>query len=73
MLAQALDACREHGIVGQAVTPFLLDHLMQHTGGASLEANLAAVRGNVSLAARIAVSRSAAEHGTAGPKTAAAR
>ncbi|MFE4954427.1 pseudouridine-5'-phosphate glycosidase [Streptomyces sp. NPDC056653] len=73
VLAQALDACRERGIVGQAVTPFLLDHLMQHTGGASLEANLAAVRGNVSLAARIAVARSAAEDGTAGPKAAATR
>ncbi|MEV7403815.1 pseudouridine-5'-phosphate glycosidase [Streptomyces sp. NPDC091267] len=54
VLAEALDACREHGIVGQAVTPFLLDHLTRHTEGASLEANLAAVRGNVELAARIA-------------------
>ncbi|MEV0490463.1 pseudouridine-5'-phosphate glycosidase [Streptomyces atratus] len=56
VLAEALDACRERGIVGQAVTPFLLDHLMRQTEGASLEANVAAVRGNVSLAARIAVS-----------------
>ncbi|MFD9501715.1 pseudouridine-5'-phosphate glycosidase [Streptomyces sp. NPDC060035] len=54
VLAQALDACRERGIVGQAVTPFLLDYLMRETEGASLEANLAAVRGNVQLAARIA-------------------
>ncbi|MEU1347138.1 pseudouridine-5'-phosphate glycosidase [Streptomyces sp. NPDC005775] len=54
VLAEALDACRERGIAGQAVTPFLLDHLMRSTGGASLEANLAAVRGNVALAARIA-------------------
>lgn len=54
VLAEALDACRERGIVGQAVTPYLLDHLMRRTGGASLEANLAAVRGNVALAARIA-------------------
>lgn len=54
VLAQALDACRERGIVGQAVTPFLLEYLMRETGGASLEANLAAVRGNVRLAARIA-------------------
>ncbi|MFE7354452.1 pseudouridine-5'-phosphate glycosidase [Streptomyces sp. NPDC057543] len=53
VLAEALDACRERGIAGQAVTPFLLDRLMRGTGGASLEANLAAVRGNVSLAARI--------------------
>ncbi|MEU1467825.1 pseudouridine-5'-phosphate glycosidase [Streptomyces sp. NPDC005761] len=54
VLAEALDACRERGIAGQAVTPFLLAHLMRGTKGASLEANLAAVRGNVALAARIA-------------------
>ncbi|MEU2668273.1 pseudouridine-5'-phosphate glycosidase [Streptomyces sp. NPDC007164] len=53
VLAEALAECRERGIVGQAVTPFLLDRLMRGTGGASLEANLAAVRANVSLAARI--------------------
>ena len=54
VLADALRACEEQRITGQAVTPFLLDHLMRHTGGASLEANLAAVRGNVRLAGRIA-------------------
>uniref|UniRef100_A0AAU2VXX0 Pseudouridine-5'-phosphate glycosidase n=1 Tax=Streptomyces sp. NBC_00008 TaxID=2903610 RepID=A0AAU2VXX0_9ACTN len=54
VLAEALDSCRERGIVGQAVTPYLLDQLTRRTGGASLEANLAAVRGNVALAARIA-------------------
>ncbi|MFD7232953.1 pseudouridine-5'-phosphate glycosidase [Streptomyces sp. NPDC059881] len=54
VLAEALDECRERGIGGQAVTPFLLDSLMRRTEGASLEANLAAVRGNVRLAARIA-------------------
>ncbi|CAL9605169.1 pseudouridine-5'-phosphate glycosidase [Streptomyces sp. enrichment culture] len=54
VLADALRACAEQGVTGQAVTPFLLDHLVRHTGGASLQANLAAVRGNVRLAARIA-------------------
>lgn len=54
VLGEALDACRERGISGQAVTPFLLEYLMRRTEGASLEANLAAVRGNVRLAARIA-------------------
>ncbi|MYW78885.1 pseudouridine-5'-phosphate glycosidase [Streptomyces sp. LaPpAH-199] len=54
VLAEALDACRERAVAGQAVTPFLLDQLMRRTDGASLEANLAAVRGNVALAARIA-------------------
>ncbi|MEU9408171.1 pseudouridine-5'-phosphate glycosidase [Streptomyces sp. NPDC048281] len=54
VLADALHACEAEGIAGQAVTPFLLDYLVRHTDGASLEANLAAVRGNVGLAARIA-------------------
>ncbi|MDX3591073.1 pseudouridine-5'-phosphate glycosidase [Streptomyces sp. ID03-2B] len=60
VLAEALDACRERGISGQGVTPFLLDQLMRRTGGASLEANLTAVRGNVALAARIAVAAAGA-------------
>lgn len=57
VLAEALADCRERGIVGQAVTPFLLGELMRRTDGASLEANLAAVRGNVRLAALIAAAR----------------
>ncbi|MFD3789614.1 pseudouridine-5'-phosphate glycosidase [Streptomyces cyaneofuscatus] len=60
VLAEALDACRERGITGQGVTPFLLEELMRRTEGASLEANLAAVRGNVRLAARIAAAAAAA-------------
>ncbi|MFD9790498.1 pseudouridine-5'-phosphate glycosidase [Streptomyces sp. NPDC059070] len=54
VLARALADCQAQGITGQAVTPFLLDQLVRHTGGASLEANVAAVRGNARLAARIA-------------------
>ncbi|MBC7271738.1 MAG: pseudouridine-5'-phosphate glycosidase, partial [Streptomyces sp.] len=54
VLDEALRACEREGITGQAVTPFLLDHLVRHTDGASLSANLAAVRGNVRLAGRIA-------------------
>ncbi|MEU5309882.1 pseudouridine-5'-phosphate glycosidase [Streptomyces sp. NPDC021562] len=54
VLADALHACEAEGITGQAVTPFLLGYLVRHTDGASLEANLAAVRGNVRLAAAIA-------------------
>ncbi|MEU9604250.1 pseudouridine-5'-phosphate glycosidase [Streptomyces sp. NPDC048057] len=54
VLREALDECTERGIVGQAVTPFLLDFLTRRTRGASLEANVAAVRGNVRLAALIA-------------------
>ncbi|MEV1047324.1 pseudouridine-5'-phosphate glycosidase [Streptomyces sp. NPDC049916] len=59
VLAEALEACRAQGVSGQGVTPFLLDQLMRRTGGASLEANLAAVRGNVRLAAQVAVAAAA--------------
>ncbi|MEU6853259.1 pseudouridine-5'-phosphate glycosidase [Actinacidiphila alni] len=55
VLADALAAADAGGVTGQAITPFLLGYLTEHTGGASLEANLAAVRGNVALAAGIAV------------------
>ncbi|MFI7317281.1 pseudouridine-5'-phosphate glycosidase [Streptomyces venezuelae] len=54
VLAEALAACEERGITGQAITPFLLGELVRRTEGASLEANLAAVRGNVRLAGRVA-------------------
>ncbi|MCA6093786.1 pseudouridine-5'-phosphate glycosidase [Streptomyces sp. SCA3-4] len=62
VLAQALAACAREGVTGQAVTPFLLDHLFRHTGGASLEANVAAVRGNVRLAAEIAAAYASSSH-----------
>ncbi|MER7484584.1 pseudouridine-5'-phosphate glycosidase [Streptomyces sp. NPDC126497] len=61
VLDEALRACEAEGVTGQAVTPFLLGHLVRRTDGASLSANLAAVRGNVRLAARIAASWAAGE------------
>jgi pseudouridine-5'-phosphate glycosidase len=54
LLADALAAAEREGIHGKAVTPFLLDHVYVASGGASLEANIWAVRNNVALAARIA-------------------
>jgi pseudouridine-5'-phosphate glycosidase len=54
LLADALSAADRAGIHGKAVTPFLLDHVYLASGGASLEANIWAVRNNVALAARIA-------------------
>ncbi|MGD0982543.1 MAG: pseudouridine-5'-phosphate glycosidase [Acidimicrobiales bacterium] len=54
LLADALAAAERDGIHGKAVTPFLLDHVFMASGGASLEANIWAVRNNVALAARIA-------------------
>lgn len=54
VLAAALEAAAAQGVRGQAVTPFLLDHMQRASGGASLEANVAAVRNNVLVAAAIA-------------------
>ncbi|MCW2901433.1 MAG: hypothetical protein JWO67_3698 [Streptosporangiaceae bacterium] len=54
VLAGALAAAEREQVTGQAITPYLLDYLVCHTAGASLEANLAAVRGNVRLGAEIA-------------------
>jgi len=54
-LADALAAAQTAGIKGQSLTPYLLASLVQATDGAALEANLAAVRGNVRLGAEIAV------------------
>ncbi|WP_306322544.1 MULTISPECIES: pseudouridine-5'-phosphate glycosidase [unclassified Streptomyces] len=60
VLESGLRECERRGVGGQAVTPFLLDYLARQTKGASLEANLAAVRGNVRLAGRIAAAWAAA-------------
>jgi pseudouridylate synthase len=54
-LAQALAEAEAGGTSGKDVTPFLLDAMQRLTDGASLEANVHAVRGNVVLATRIAV------------------
>ncbi|MDF5752319.1 pseudouridine-5'-phosphate glycosidase [Spongiactinospora sp. TRM90649] len=59
VLAEALAEAGKAGISGQAITPFLLQYLVNGTEGASLEANLAAVRGNARLAARIAAAYAA--------------
>ncbi|GGS70446.1 pseudouridine-5'-phosphate glycosidase [Planobispora rosea] len=56
VLAEALAAAEREKVTGQAITPFLLDYLVRGTDGASLEANLAAVRGNTRIAGQIATS-----------------
>jgi pseudouridylate synthase len=55
-LGEALALAADQGIRGKAVSPFLLDHIQQVTGGASVEVNLAIARGNIELAAQIATS-----------------
>jgi pseudouridylate synthase len=55
-LGEALALAADQGIRGKAVSPFLLDHIQQVTGGASVEVNLAIARGNIELAGQIATS-----------------
>jgi pseudouridine-5'-phosphate glycosidase len=55
VVEQALEEARVQGIVGKAVTPFLLGRLDALTGGESLRSNIELVRSNAQLAARIAV------------------
>jgi pseudouridine-5'-phosphate glycosidase len=54
VLAGALAAAAEQGVTGGATTPFLLDRFHRETAGVTLEANVALVRRNAVLAARIA-------------------
>jgi pseudouridylate synthase len=55
-MGEALALAAGQGIRGKAVSPFLLDHIQQVTGGASVEVNLAIARGNIELAGQIAAS-----------------
>ena len=54
---------------GRAITPFLLDRLHRETGGATLEANVALVRRNAALAARIAARRGRRWPAGSGPRS----
>ena len=54
VLREALAAAAEQGVRGGATTPFLLDRFHRETAGVTLEANVALVRANAVLAARIA-------------------
>jgi pseudouridylate synthase len=57
----ALRAAEAAGIRGKAVTPYLLAHMQRVTEGASVAVNLDVARGNIALAAQIAVAWSARE------------
>lgn len=54
LIAQAQADAAQHGIHGKAVTPYLLQRLYELTDGRSLSANIALVRHNARLAAKIA-------------------
>lgn len=50
----ALDAAERQGIRGKSTTPFLLKYIADATGGDSLASNIALVKNNAALGARIA-------------------
>ena len=52
---QALAEAREQGITGKAVTPFVLDRIKSLTGGRSLATNIALVKHNAEVGARLAL------------------
>ncbi|WP_163850215.1 pseudouridine-5'-phosphate glycosidase [Pseudooceanicola aestuarii] len=54
IIARALEEAARQGILGKAVTPFLLQRIFELTEGRSLATNIALVRNNARLAARIA-------------------
>lgn len=57
VVEQALAEAEAQGIAAKAVTPFLLQRILDLTKGRSLQANIALVLNNARLAARIAAAR----------------
>ncbi|WP_239153864.1 pseudouridine-5'-phosphate glycosidase [Virgisporangium aliadipatigenens] len=55
VLAAAMAGLTREGITGKAVTPYLLAHFHEATGGASLAANIRIITRNAELAAQVAV------------------
>ena len=53
-IQEALAAAATNNIKGKEVTPFILQYIAKHTGGESLEANIALIKHNAKLGAEIA-------------------
>ena len=60
---QALTEAAAQGITGKAVTPFLLDRIKALTGGRSLATNIALVKHNAEVGARLALALAQAPRG----------
>ena len=54
LVEEALAAARREGVSGQALTPFVLSHLHERSGGRTLEVNRRLAADNASLAAEVA-------------------
>jgi len=59
LIVQAVTEADELGITGAAITPYLLGRIVELSGGASLEANIALVKNNARLGAAIAAAYAA--------------
>ncbi len=59
LIEQALAEAHEQGIMGQAVTPFVLSYLHRESGGRTLAANRELIAANARLAAEVAVAYAA--------------
>jgi pseudouridylate synthase len=55
LIERALTEAKRRTVTGQAVTPFVLSFLHEHSGGRTLEANRELVAANAELAAEVAV------------------
>ena len=55
LITRAVNEAEERGITGAAITPFLLGRIVELSDGESLRANIALVKNNAALGARIAV------------------
>lgn len=53
-IEEALSMADEQGVIGKAITPFILAHVSKATGGESLAANVALVENNARVGAQIA-------------------
>ncbi|MEJ8835372.1 pseudouridine-5'-phosphate glycosidase [Ramlibacter sp. AN1133] len=59
MIDQALAEAAQQGTTGKALTPFLLDRIQALTGGRSLATNIALVKHNAEVGARLALALAA--------------
>jgi pseudouridine-5'-phosphate glycosidase len=55
LIEEALAGARRAGVTGQAITPYLLSYLHEHSGGRTAAANKELVAANAGLAADVAV------------------
>ncbi|KAL6284345.1 hypothetical protein ACE6H2_015274 [Prunus campanulata] len=54
-IKRALEEARDKNIIGNAATPFLLARVNELTGGSSLASNIALVKNNALVGAKISV------------------